>query len=361
MRYLNLLDIPSPDGLIMTLEFGERRDNNLPQNRIGSNIRVNRDYLTLREFIKIVTPCLVGPLILNRISIFIPIEGCLFGRLDKQVEEIACQIFKRVQQKIETELRIGVSRPIESVGQLHGAYQETILALQMTPAGEIRYYKDLQPSLMTTENNHLDLLVNNYLHAVSQGDTELTSQLFSQLLLSLETCGLQNLSQAKSKVMEWLFLAVGQTKKPNVNVLVSLDYAGLLSSETLDELRQKALEKILELTVQLSGIHGRPANDLITQARNYIDVNYAKNISLESVAELIALSPPYFSRLFRSQVGKTFIDYLTDLRMSRACQLLREGVLSIKEVTSAVGYTDPNYFSRIFKRIIGHTPSEHRS
>jgi two-component system response regulator YesN len=115
------------------------------------------------------------------------------------------------------------------------------------------------------------------------------------------------------------------------------------------------------MTVQFSGTHDRPVSDIIAAARSYIEANFAGNISLESVAESIALSPPYFSRLFSSQAGKTFIDYLTDLRMAKACQLLREGKLSIKEISSAIGYSDPNYFSRIFKKIIGQTPSEYRT
>ena len=125
-------------------------------------------------------------------------------------------------------------------------------------------------------------------------------------------------------------------------------------------MRQVTQDKIHDLAIQMSGARGRPVSDIIAAAKKMIDENFAGNISLESVAESIALSPHYFSRLFSSQVGKTFIDYLTDLRMAQACQLLREGRLSIKEVSSAVGYTDPNYFSRIFKKIIGQTPSEYR-
>ncbi|MDD3198659.1 MAG: helix-turn-helix transcriptional regulator, partial [Eubacteriales bacterium] len=111
----------------------------------------------------------------------------------------------------------------------------------------------------------------------------------------------------------------------------------------------------------ISGMRNRNANDLVEQARTYLEENYCdSSISLESAAERIALSPQYLSRIFSNQMGKTYIDYLTDLRIRRAMELLRKTDRSIKEISNDVGYGDPNYFSRIFKKITGKTPSEYR-
>lgn len=367
-RYLALLDLPSPDGLIMTLEFGEHPDEDQPQNRIGMNIRVNRGYEALRTYIKLSTPCLVGPLILNRIVLFLPMGTGSSSSQEARVPALADLIRKRVERDIDTGLRIGVSQPVESVSQYHSAYQESVLALQLAPVGGIGHFREAQYSMLAQQTECPDILVNSLLQAVRQGDSERVVQLYARLLSSLEAAGPANLPHIKSRVLEWLALASRQGGRPgsipartSCGPAVPLDYAALLTADSLDELRQISMKKILDLTAQYAGIRGRPVNDLVAQARAYIDERYTGDISLESVAELISLSPPYFSRLFRSQVGKTFIDYLTDLRIGRACQLLREGRLSIKEISSAIGYADPNYFGRIFKRIIGQTPSEYRS
>ena len=64
------------------------------------------------------------------------------------------------------------------------------------------------------------------------------------------------------------------------------------------------------------------------------------------------------SKLFKDETGKNFIDYVTDIRLDRAKEMLKAGQYSIKEITAETGYSDQNYFSRLFKRKFGLTPTE---
>ena len=86
-----------------------------------------------------------------------------------------------------------------------------------------------------------------------------------------------------------------------------------------------------------------------------------KDISLDSVAQAVSISPYYFSKLFKEETGTNFSDYLTELRINRAKQLLDEDPdRNIKEISIESGYSNPNYFSRIFKKWTGSTPTERR-
>ena len=69
----------------------------------------------------------------------------------------------------------------------------------------------------------------------------------------------------------------------------------------------------------------------------------------------------YFCRLFKNCFDKTFIMYLNDLRMAKAVELLKDISINIKEISGRVGYRDANYFTRIFKKKMGMTPSEFRN
>ncbi|QHT59397.1 AraC family transcriptional regulator [Paenibacillus lycopersici] len=100
---------------------------------------------------------------------------------------------------------------------------------------------------------------------------------------------------------------------------------------------------------------------IVDRAKQYIRQHFARELSLEEVAESVHLNQFYFSKVFKQHVGETFIDYLTGLRIERAKQLIEEDVLSLKEVSYQVGYKDPNYFSRVFKKVTGAAPSEYRS
>ncbi|SFE45365.1 two-component system, response regulator YesN [Paenibacillus catalpae] len=101
---------------------------------------------------------------------------------------------------------------------------------------------------------------------------------------------------------------------------------------------------------------------VIDKAKQYIMLHFTEELSLEETAEHVHLNPHYFSKVFKQQVGATFIDYLTGLRIDKAKQLIASAdELALKEVCFEVGYKDPNYFSRVFKRVTGVTPTEYRS
>lgn len=99
----------------------------------------------------------------------------------------------------------------------------------------------------------------------------------------------------------------------------------------------------------------------LNKALNYIHENYCSEITLESVADVIFMNATYFSSLFKKTIGKTFVDYLNDLRIQKARCLLEMQALRISEIADMVGYSKDSYFIRVFKRYTGITPSEYRS
>jgi two-component system response regulator YesN len=99
---------------------------------------------------------------------------------------------------------------------------------------------------------------------------------------------------------------------------------------------------------------------IVDEACRFLRAHYAEDVTLDSVAARYRLSSSHLSRLFKLHRGVNFIDYLTDVRISRAKELLREPSANIKEVSAAAGYRDPNYFSRVFKRVVGVNPTEYR-
>lgn len=100
----------------------------------------------------------------------------------------------------------------------------------------------------------------------------------------------------------------------------------------------------------------------IGQAKEYIKDHYTDdNISLNEVAAYVNISPSHFSTVFRRETGRSFIRYLTDLRMSRARELLKCTDLRSSEISMEVGYKDPQYFSYLFKKEHNCTPTQYRT
>jgi two-component system response regulator YesN len=94
--------------------------------------------------------------------------------------------------------------------------------------------------------------------------------------------------------------------------------------------------------------------------QDFVKINYAKQITIQEVSNKVNLSPNYFSTLFRNQVGITFLDYLTKVRMENAKFMLKTSLMNISQIAYSVGYADEKYFSKLFLRMTGVKPTEYR-
>ncbi len=109
-------------------------------------------------------------------------------------------------------------------------------------------------------------------------------------------------------------------------------------------------------------VSDRKYTDLINAAKKQIEKNYmTEDISLNSVAVSVGMSPSYFSTVFSKEVGMTFIEYLTEIRMTKAKELLMCSPMKMTDIAFEIGYRDPHYFSYIFKKSQGCSPKEYRA
>ena len=100
---------------------------------------------------------------------------------------------------------------------------------------------------------------------------------------------------------------------------------------------------------------------LVRRARQYVREHYHDpNLSLESTARAVGVSPVYLSRLFKQELGTTFVALLTQIRISKAAQLLLTTSRSIAEIAESVGYESQHYFSTAFKKAVGVSPIRYR-
>lgn len=132
--------------------------------------------------------------------------------------------------------------------------------------------------------------------------------------------------------------------------------------QTVEEIKnyiRMLLKKIIGVRDTISG---RRYSDIIEIAKDQIRKTYMSDeISLNTVAAEVGMSPSYFSSIFSKEMGKTFVEYLTEIRMDRAKELLMCSSMKTSEIGYEVGYKDPHYFSYIFKKTQNCTPKEFRA
>ncbi|NWF91042.1 MAG: AraC family transcriptional regulator [Ignavibacteriaceae bacterium] len=100
--------------------------------------------------------------------------------------------------------------------------------------------------------------------------------------------------------------------------------------------------------------------DVIDEAIDYLKNNLSNNFSLQEISKQFGVSPSHFSFIFKNKTGYPPLDYFSRLKIQKACQYLDLTDMRIKEIASALGYSDPFYFSRVFQKIMNVAPSHYK-
>lgn len=96
------------------------------------------------------------------------------------------------------------------------------------------------------------------------------------------------------------------------------------------------------------------------QIQDYLKEHYAEEANLEKIAEKIGLTSAYISTIFKKETGMTITNYLIQIRLEKAKEMIRDTNMTISEIAYAVGYVDTRYFSKLFIKNVGIKPVEYR-
>lgn len=142
---------------------------------------------------------------------------------------------------------------------------------------------------------------------------------------------------------------------------IGMLYEVLLEMEP-DALRKWLTDISLCFSESLVVARSRSTQSFVSKAKEYVHSQYADaQLSLAQICEMLGVSNSYFSTVFKKETGKSFVGYVTDYRMEQAARLMIETNEKSYVIAQKVGYTDPNYFSYVFKRQFGVSPSKYRA
>ena len=361
-NYRKFLNIEKDFAFMIVIEFGDNDENGVLTNAVGAGVRAGKFYRELREIAKEFFNCVVGPVMGNRVVLLIP-HDTEKVEYEERVEIISRtrNLVHKLEYRIDSKFRGGIGR-IRSFESVRESYTEAMQALR-EGSSHVVHINDV-PIIREYDGEYPGNLENCYYQRTLEADYAAASaaanQFFDWMLEHYSDCR----EDIEVKVLE-LVMQVEYRAFQRGGIKYGFRYrAGYIrdikNCSGYEELRRWLLEKTEVVCRGMKTTKEVESESVVSRAKDYIDENFHKDISLDEVSRVVDISPYYFSKLFKQEEGVNFIEYLTKKRMQNARQLLKNPSFSIKEICVMSGYSDPNYFSRIFKKYEGITPSEYR-
>lgn len=319
-----------------------------------------KTYLKIHELLNTEHRCLVSTFMMNRLVVFFPIYSTSSDY--ENVQHLIRKAYSTLSYNIGSGIRCGVSSIEREQENLQKSYTEALSALNKTDTKGGLLFSGEMNTVTTAKTVQHSEFKNQILNKLVNADAT-GAKTFLELYTS-EISGKEiPLDKIKNSFFELIVTANNFTKEIDDDFKSnSFDnaFAFLRDENDINRIKEFTQGFLIECIVSIKNTKKAETHPIIKKVCDYVDQNISQEISLEQMAEKVERSSFYLSKLFREEKGETFISFVSNKRLEKACQLLTETNLSIKEITAKIGYNDQNYFSRIFKNKYGLTPKNYR-
>ena len=311
-------------------------------------------------------------------------EGWAFlikGESEEEVQSTYLETRKELLELVESYPKVeyfgGIGNVVHRIGDIQTSYKEAARAFSsrfFLDANQIADSAEMV-RVQTEQDGKIDVskmlskkreheLVERFL---KNGTTEEVDSFLDELFQNIGEQNCKSLLYRQYVVMDLFFCAsdfLGNLEIDIENLPEECRDINQIveKAEDTENLRYQ-IGNLFTETMQLRDSHSKKKySKLLEDAKAFIDENYKHDeMSLNTVAAQVNISPSYFSTIFSSEMGQTFVEYLTHVRLEKAKELLMCSNMRTAEIGYEVGYKDSHYFSYIFKKVVGCSPKEYRN
>ncbi|WP_424767805.1 response regulator [Paenibacillus sp. sgz302251] len=296
--------------------------------------------------------------------------GLINAERDASIIGVCEEIQFNIQKYLKLSVTIGIGRPSLNILEIDRAYAEAALAVQQKAfqgKGKIIMFNKEQEQLLSSGNSVIFFTdeEKELIHHLKTLNTDGVREMMNKYFVCFTA---ENLSFNKIKgLCIRLITSVTQTIEEmgiSAEQLLGTGFIPHVEVEKYEVLTDlitwinEMMEGILAL-IQENSNHN--ARKIVKEAILYVSKHYDKEISLTEVADHVYVTPAHFSKVFKQEMGVTFIKWLNQYRVEEAKKLLKNTWLKTYEIAEKVGYQDYKYFSIIFKKHTGCSPRDFRN
>lgn len=290
------------------------------------------------------------------------------GDSQEELSALLGDICKETKKILEVSVTIGLGEFCEDLAEIGSSFKAALNALgyrAVTGSGSLIYIRDMEPvhhgTLQFDSRMEAELVA-----AVKFGPREKIVQVVDNLVSNMEAAKV-HFRQYQAYVLAVISTLTQVSQQYNFKISdmfgVETDYFEILSKvEKNEDLKQYLLEVTFKMNAAMEEERSNTTKNVIQEARQYINDNYQDpELSVDKICNYLHMSAAYFSTMFKRETGQAYIAYLTEVRLNHAVELLLTTEDKTYIIAEKVGYPEQNYFSYVFKKKFGVSPTRYRS
>lgn len=359
--YEEIFSMNIRNGYVMMAIVDDAAEGQGKEESIKTSLAKQKFYDIFSMELKNISQCLIGPPLLDRVAAFVPVAKHTDNYEVRNMSiGIASKLAERINRDLGIGYRIGIGR-CYGIENFSRSCNEAYMAASVSESGSVTHFEDIIASdrrMDTYPTNQEKILIDRLL----SGDEDGALGAFEGIYLWLTMSYKEDLDRIKSKLIELIYII-----KRAVPYSIEEDsfkdqrfLNGVLKVQNSGELKLRCVDYLKFIISGMEESRQKELNGLVSKVKKYVGENYNKDIGMDDVAKETNLSYHYFSKFFKESTGKSFVEYLTELRVEKSKEFLGSTNYSIKEICYKIGYSDPNYYCKIFKKVTGMTPTEYR-
>lgn len=273
---------------------------------------------------------------------------------------------------IQGHFLIGVGNLATTIEGVADSYNQAIYAYSynfFNTNKKIVYYQDLEPrverqseqavSLKKIYQQEVTNLYQDFVDAILERNNQKVSTLVADYIqLLLRTKG-ENVAKVRQRCYALVLMITLKLKEKGYTLPSIIDdqiNQQINQIQSLDELSEYLQDMIQVIATDVEKHDEKSKNDYVIQAKKYVEKHYQEKITLKEMAEKLYLHQSYFSTIFKNETNQNFINYVNDVRVNKAKELIESTTLTMNEISSKVGFQSHSYFNKVFKKVTGISP-----
>ncbi|MFD2330981.1 response regulator [Cohnella sp. GCM10020058] len=294
-------------------------------------------------------------------------QGAAVDRPDLLLENLAMQVQAKVKQYLKGSLSVVITEPFSFPGELAEQYRQASSYFRRIVGDEREFVMKVDPAERPASLEALEMLHRPpvLLHLLEAGRWDAAGEKLAAVFSELEDKGSESWEHCMEVgfAISSAFMHLAHRGGKTLAGLLGGDGELPQLGETfasIGKLRRWSLAALARLREGAADDAHDARSHYVQKIQAYVDANLHLDVSLRALADHVNLHPTHLSKIYKLETGEGISDYVAALRMSRACHLLKSTDRKVYEISTEIGYLDPAYFIKVFKRQFDVTPQEYR-